>query len=322
MEKKEQQRHLINSYMRLFLKTIILLTSLPIIFNSCLFDKDIKQDNRIATYRYEMLKVADSLSNEKSILNAYHFIMEQIEQDKDLITARKKNNLIIECYFYIGAEYYKHSKYKQSMEQYNKAIAIDSTNASAYYFRGNIYDALQKPDSALQDYNKALSLNSDLADAYYNRGIIYELRGEYELALADYTKAIKIKPKYTSDIYTNRGNTYQEMNNGEKALADYNKAIELDSLNMIAYCNRGNILVNMGQYDNAINDYTRAIMFDSINADLYNKRAFTYELKKEYDSAVADYDRVIDLDHRNRLKQKEKALKGMERIRTLKKHKR
>jgi len=76
--------------------------------------------------------------------------------------------------------------------------------AEDYLKAGNTKYELKDYKGALQDYNKAIELNTNYAYAYYNRGIAkYELK-DYSGAIQDFTKAIELDPNYAVTYY-NRG---------------------------------------------------------------------------------------------------------------------
>ena len=62
----------------------------------------------------------------------------------------------------------------------------------------------KKYDLAIQNYTKAIELDSKYALAYRNRGLSWREKGDYDRAIQDYTKAIELNPKY-ADAYFQRG---------------------------------------------------------------------------------------------------------------------
>ena len=61
-------------------------------------------------------------------------------------------------------------------------------------------------DKAIADYDKAIELNPTYASALNNRGLAYFNNGQKERAIADYDAAIKIEPDAVR--LNNRGNAY------------------------------------------------------------------------------------------------------------------
>ena len=59
----------------------------------------------------------------------------------------------------------------------------------AYYNRGTAYALLRKFKQAIQDFNKAIELNPNYAAAYNNRAYCYQELGDKAKAQADFAKA-------------------------------------------------------------------------------------------------------------------------------------
>ncbi|MFV0419658.1 MAG: tetratricopeptide repeat protein [Dysgonomonas sp.] len=269
---------------------------------SCgLFDKEIKQDQHITSFRRQLSRVQDSLDNHKGKVKAYKSIIEDIDVDRYLITQRKKNNLLIEANSYLYDEYLKTENYKKAISYSNIMIGIDSTLAKGYYNRGCVYQLMNNDSLAISDYSLAIKLDPDYADAYYNRGILYEEADMYDPALSDYSRAIRLNPPYVSDIYNNRGNVYLAKEVVDKAINDYSKAIQIDSLSLKVYCNRAWAYVVQKEFDKALADCNLAISIDSVNVNAYIKRALVYEGKADYSEAIKDYRKVLKLDPYDKL---------------------
>ncbi|RLG44327.1 MAG: hypothetical protein DRN81_04785 [Thermoproteota archaeon] len=200
-----------------------------------------------------------------------------------------------------GTAYDNLGQYDKAIDDYNKAIEINSRYAEAYNNRGNVYHKLGQYNKAIQDYNKAIEINPNYAKAYNNRGTAYADLNQYQQAMENYNKAIKLNPNY-AEAYYNRGITYHyDLGQYDKALKDYNKAIEINPDFVNAYYNRGNIYYDLGQYDRAINDYSKVIELNlhlAINLNLaivYIKRGIAYYNSGQYDKAISDFRRFCEL---------------------------
>lgn len=82
--------------------------------------------------------------------------------------------------------------FKGALEDYNKAISYDSTNAKAWFLRANIKMSLKMFKEALPDFDKTIELNEKNADAYYNRGYAYSILGNKDKACENYFTAFKM----------------------------------------------------------------------------------------------------------------------------------
>jgi hypothetical protein len=91
-----------------------------------------------------------------------------------------------------GSAHYDKKEFERAITDYDRAIAIDSRNASAYVNRGATHERKGNLDSALADYNRAIDLDPRHVNAYNGRGNIRALKREWDRAIADYDKQIDI----------------------------------------------------------------------------------------------------------------------------------
>jgi tetratricopeptide (TPR) repeat protein len=100
------------------------------------------------------------------------------------------------------------------LDQLNKEINADPTNAIVYYNRGIYFFRQQKYEDALADFEKAIKLKNDFAEAYNERantkfdGNIFN--GEKSWAWDDYEKAIGLNPNLAK-AYFDRGTRLEAM---------------------------------------------------------------------------------------------------------------
>ncbi|MDR1703974.1 MAG: tetratricopeptide repeat protein [Clostridiales bacterium] len=64
--------------------------------------------------------------------------------------------------------------------------------AENFFARGEIYIDAAMYREAIEDYTKAIELDSNYRSVYNNRGFVYTGLKEYEKAIADYKKAIEL----------------------------------------------------------------------------------------------------------------------------------
>src|SRR5262249_47782227 len=76
--------------------------------------------------------------------------------------------------------------YAAAIADYDKAIALDASNARAFNNRALAHAALDQPDQALADYASAIKLDPGYMRAYQNRLLLLERRGDLKGIAADY----------------------------------------------------------------------------------------------------------------------------------------
>lgn len=91
-----------------------------------------------------------------------------------------------------AARHYSEQQYQDAVNSYEKAIALNPTNALFYAKRGQAYLKLNKPNACIRDCDRALELNCDSAAAYKFRGRAQRLLGNWESAAKDLRQAVKI----------------------------------------------------------------------------------------------------------------------------------
>lgn len=131
------------------------------------------------------------------------------------------------------AKYYGFTKnnkidYLSAINDFNKALTIDSLSEKAIFNRGNSYYNTNQISKALADFNKVLDINPKHAKALNNRGLVYSLMKEDQKALSDYNLALQIAPEY-GDAYLNRGIVFFNTNKIEDACKDWHVAKKFKS---------------------------------------------------------------------------------------------
>ena len=115
--------------------------------------------------------------------------------------------------------------YRQAIEDLNNAIRL-SPDCASYNNRGVAYSKLGQYKNAIEDFSKAIALNSNYYTGYNNRGLAYANLGQYENAIEDYNNAINLKPDYVK-AYNNRADAYFSLGNKKLGCLDLHKACSL-----------------------------------------------------------------------------------------------
>lgn len=95
--------------------------------------------------------------------------------------------------------------------------------AEVYLKRGISLAGLLKVPEAIQDFGKAISLDSTNFDSYYNRGNIYFQQGKFSLAIQDFEQCVNLKNESGKAFYA-LGLAYYRNNELEKACISLKQA--------------------------------------------------------------------------------------------------
>jgi tetratricopeptide (TPR) repeat protein len=122
------------------------------------------------------------------------------------------------------------------------------SNGKMYLWRGMEYgNRRNKADNerALDDFNKAIAMDSTLHEAYKYRGAFLGMKGEYEQSVSDLSKYLKRKPN-DPEYRFNRGVSYLNLNKPKEAIADFNVTLQVAPHFYQAYRPRGNAWIMLG----------------------------------------------------------------------------
>ena len=213
-------------------------------------------------------------------------------------------------YFYFGTENHQKGAYKEAIEDYGQAIALDSEFTQAYNNRGNVKSALGRYEEAIEDYDKAIALDPKYTNACNNRGNAKSALGDKKGAIEDYDQAIEINSLYV-EAYSNRGAVKFALNEHEEAIQDFDQAIEIHPWYAEAYYNRGCVEIALGKnaeeisepvksvldrYKEAIKDFDQVIEINPQHAEAYNRRGFARQALGEHKEAIQDHSQAIKIN--------------------------
>lgn len=193
-----------------------------------------------------------------------------------------------------------------SINEYSKLIE-DQSNVALYYFgRGLDYMLVQDFASSIEDFNRAIALNPDFMLAYFNLAVAYtkqmesresfpelyasdtpqselsinmqladravtsgtiresnidtkklQSKLEYETILRTYDKVIELAPNLSYSYY-NRGQVKEKYNDYRAAILDYNEAVRKYPEFAEAYYNRGLCRLRVNDTERGLDDLRKA----------------------------------------------------------------
>ncbi len=83
---------------------------------------------------------------------------------------------------------------EQAVAAFSAAIDKSPQYEMAFFKRAKARQLQRRTDAAIDDYTKALHLDSGHAEAYYGRGSAYLEKGSLELAIDDLAEAMRLAP--------------------------------------------------------------------------------------------------------------------------------
>jgi len=153
----------------------------------------------------------------------------------------------------------------EDKEKTARAPEMKTDNPEAYLRRGGAYLKKGEYDLAVQDFNKAISLDSKNSIAYTGRASAYYKKELYEKAIADCNRSLEIYSG-SPETYAVRGDAYRGMSEYDLSIKDFNKAIEIDPGEAKYYLGRSRALKAKGQIQAAGKDMKKVLELDPGNA--------------------------------------------------------
>ena len=133
-----------------------------------------------------------------------------------------------------------------------------------------------KYDESVESFNKAIAINPKCQDCFYNIGFAYAQKKEYDKAEENYKKALEVKPDY-AEAYNGLANIYNAQRKFDLAAEASKKASELSAAapgalaggNADALFNQGVILWNGGKIADAKKQFEAAIAANPNHAEAH-----------------------------------------------------
>ena len=220
-----------------------------------------------------------------------------------------------------------------ALTNYEKADALQPNSPMANVYMGALYERGRAYDLAFQEYNKAIAKDSTYAPSYRQLGDLYFKYNDYKKAEASYEKYLKLagnsftaKVKYAKFLFLakkykeaiaviqdiqltdntlnvlNRllGYSYYETKQYAEGLLYLEKFLanaEAGKNPLIAqdYAYYGKLLVANGKDSLGIIQLQKALSLDSLNMDTYVDIANAYTKTGKYDNALAALSKKISL---------------------------
>jgi tetratricopeptide (TPR) repeat protein len=155
----------------------------------------------------------------------------------------------------IGQRYLLRDQEKRALIAFNKAIELDPGNSDAYEGRGEVYNRADDSRSA-KDFDRAIALNGSNAQALFHRALQLRTSKNEKAALADFNKAVAAAPK-DCDILGYRAKLHQDQKQYKEAVADYSHVLEMAPHAEWARCQRGLCYLDMKDFDKALIDFNQ-----------------------------------------------------------------
>lgn len=182
-------------------------------------------------------------------------------------------------------------------------IAANSFYQDGRRYELQFYETLKEEDfrNAIENYAEATAVDQDFALAYWRMGNLYEARynapggedpADLERMASSYDKAYEVD-RYSSEANVGMGWYYFYQNDFDRAAQFFKLGYELDPNNAEINFLLGSFLKSIGLYENALTHYERGLELDPLPQDF----SIWYELRSECCRSLGRYaDAVLFLE--------------------------
>tara|TARA_Y200000002_G_scaffold265371_1_gene220450 strand:+ start:131 stop:1222 length:1092 start_codon:yes stop_codon:yes gene_type:complete len=162
----------------------------------------------------------------------------------------------------LADSFHENKDYKSAIENYTKAIDINTNDPLLYLYRGQSKFKLKDYLGALSDYSKANELEPE--DEYINEsiGFVYSEMKDHKKAIQAFTTCIETNLCPSFSLYLHRAIQKRELNDYEGEIEDLTKAIKsLDEDDYILktrlFKQRGKAREKLGDIKGSIDDFKK-----------------------------------------------------------------
>jgi len=197
----------------------------------------------------------------------------------------------------LGNEYNLTGKYDLAVQEFGRAVQLDSSNEDGLRGEADAFAKLGNPAAAEAAYKKAISLRPNYWAVYSWLGVFYYNQARYEDAINQFKKVIELAPANYRG-YSNLGAMYVAQGKYMLALAPLEKSIEIRP-NLDAFINLGNAYFQLRRFSDAASAFQRGLNLDNSDwlswGNLGDSLYWSGENRAE---AIAAYEKAIAIGER------------------------
>ena len=196
----------------------------------------------------------------------------------------------------LGDAYLKLNVPVMAVDNYKKAIELDSNYAEAHKKLGDVYYTKMKMyKDALNEYIVYANLDSTNADNLEKVGHLLFFNKIYNTAIIFYEKLVKID-KENYNAYTELGASYMYTKDFDNAIKNLEIAVKLDPKPVDALRYLANTYFYANKFDKAYAKFEELEKIDSLKAEEYAKFARTALGIKDSTAAINLFKKAIDIN--------------------------
>lgn len=240
---------------------------------------EIEEDFETMGYLSQLYIQTHELDNARQLLNR----MTELEPELS-------NNWIVTANVcYIQEDYAEMAKAAQ------KAVELESENATAHYLLAKAYQGLQDDIMTIGQLTKAITLKNNFMEAILTRIEVLMRMQQYPEAQKDIDAALELNPEEETAMLL-RGKLKQATGDEDGAEDDYKLVTELNPFNENAYIDLAQLYIARKKLTEAIELLDEAIELNPQSATAYHERGRAKLLNGDKEGSVHDMKQALELN--------------------------
>jgi tetratricopeptide (TPR) repeat protein len=166
----------------------------------------------------------------------------------------------------IGNAYMAQGKFGNAQFAFERAVALNPTDAESYNNLGEALGELKQYQRAIEAFTRAISLDQKLLKAKYNQAVSYDRMGNFRYSEFVFRNLIKSNPNYSLS-YDGLAVTLSKAGRAKEAITYHEKAIALDPREPSYYFNCAISYLMLGNTAKALEQQAKLKTIDPAIAD-------------------------------------------------------
>jgi Flp pilus assembly protein TadD len=197
-------------------------------------------------------------------------------------------------YFTYGVAYLQYEHLDQALDCFERAVAINPSQAGAYYNIGLIYLNRNVLDKAQANLEKAVQLDPSDANACNNLGVVSGENGDYDASQRYFEKALSLRPSHLLAVQ-NLVKLYDYKDRPEDALRILKTAVATEPTSADLHVELGLFLAGKGNLNQADDQFVQALQLQPNNAAAINGRGAIALQRGDAVSASKDFQQCMQI---------------------------
>ncbi|HEU4929827.1 MAG TPA: tetratricopeptide repeat protein [Candidatus Krumholzibacteria bacterium] len=206
-----------------------------------------------------------------------------------------ENMLMFREYVHRGRRLSETRSFAPAIREVDRAIAIYPKQAEGYVQRAIVYKESGDDFKAIEDYNRALDIDSTDSSVHYDLAQSLRRVNLKREAVREYDLAIRYDPNMLQ-AYNNLGVTLRELGLMEQAAVVFRKATEIAPSYAKAFNNLGALYAEMGRPEDAVAVFEETTRRFPTYANAYKNLAMAYAQQRRARPALAAMRRYVELE--------------------------